>query len=72
MAYVRPLQNPPFFPISASDSNFNPQNTRCIPVVNPARAGSPSLNLGKNKHFSKVSIFEIIILQSQFFLTPDQ
>jgi hypothetical protein len=30
---VRPLQNAPFCPISASDSNFNPQNTQCIPVV---------------------------------------
>jgi hypothetical protein len=23
----------PFCPISASDSNFNPRNTRCIPLV---------------------------------------
>jgi len=23
----------PFFPISASDSDFNPQNTQCIPAV---------------------------------------
>ena len=30
---TRPLQNAPFCPISASDSNFNPQNTQCIPVV---------------------------------------
>jgi len=29
----RPLQNAPFCPIPASDSNFNPQNTQCIPVV---------------------------------------
>jgi hypothetical protein len=29
----RPLQNAPFCPISALDSNFNPQNTKCIPVV---------------------------------------
>jgi len=29
----RPLKNTPFCPISASDSNFNPQNTRCISVV---------------------------------------
>jgi hypothetical protein len=40
------LQNAPFCPISASGSNFNPQNTQCIPVVNPAKSG---------KHFSKVS-----------------
>jgi len=30
---VRPLQNAPFCSISASDSNFNPRNTQCIPVV---------------------------------------
>ncbi len=29
----RPLQNAPFCPISASDSNFNPRNTQCMPVV---------------------------------------
>ena len=29
----RPLQNAPFCPISVSDSNFNPQNTQCIPPV---------------------------------------
>ena len=29
----RPLQNAPFCPISASGSNFNPQNTQCIPAV---------------------------------------
>jgi hypothetical protein len=30
---LRPLQNAPFCPISASSSNFNPQNTQCIPAV---------------------------------------
>ncbi|MEA1949261.1 MAG: hypothetical protein U9N83_18420 [Thermodesulfobacteriota bacterium] len=30
---VRPLQNAPFCPIPASVSNFNPQNTQCIPPV---------------------------------------
>jgi len=30
---ARPLQNTPFCPISVSGSNFNPQNTKCIPVV---------------------------------------
>ena len=30
---TRPLQNAPFCPISVSGSNFNPQNTKCIPVV---------------------------------------
>ncbi|MFH1954932.1 MAG: hypothetical protein ABIL06_25370, partial [Pseudomonadota bacterium] len=29
----RPLQNAPFWPISASDSNFNPRNIQYIPVV---------------------------------------
>jgi hypothetical protein len=29
---MRPLQNAPFCPISASGSNFNPQNTQCIPA----------------------------------------
>ncbi len=27
---MRPLQNAPFCPISASGSNFNPQNTKCM------------------------------------------
>jgi len=30
---MKPLQNPAFCPISASGSNFNPQNTQCIPAV---------------------------------------
>ena len=30
---LRPLQNAPFCPISVSSSNYNPQNTPCIPVV---------------------------------------
>jgi hypothetical protein len=30
---MRPLQNAPIWPISASGLNFNPQNTKCIPVV---------------------------------------
>jgi len=32
------LQNAPFCPIPASGSNFNPQNTQCIPAcpVGPA------------------------------------
>ena len=30
---LRPLKNAYFCPISASDSNFNPRNTKCIPVV---------------------------------------
>ena len=29
---VRPLQNAPFCPIPALVSNFNPQNTQCIPA----------------------------------------
>jgi hypothetical protein len=27
------MQNTPFCPISSLGSNFNPQNTQCIPVV---------------------------------------
>jgi hypothetical protein len=27
------FQNVPFYPISASGSNFNPRNTQCMPVV---------------------------------------
>jgi hypothetical protein len=30
---LRPLQNAPFCPITASGSNFNPRNTQCIPPV---------------------------------------
>jgi hypothetical protein len=30
---MRPLKNAPFRPISASGSNFNPQNTPCILAV---------------------------------------
>jgi len=30
---MRPLQNAPFWPISASGSNFNPRNIQYIPVV---------------------------------------
>jgi len=30
---MRLLKNAPFCPIPASGSNFNPQNTKCIPVV---------------------------------------
>jgi hypothetical protein len=35
----RTLQNAPFCPISVSGKNFNPQNTQCIPVVNPPKFG---------------------------------
>jgi hypothetical protein len=30
---MRPLQNAPFSPISASDSNFYPRNIQYIPAV---------------------------------------
>ena len=33
MINMRPLQNAPFCPIPVLGSNFNPQNTQCIPVV---------------------------------------
>jgi hypothetical protein len=51
------MQNAPFRPISASGSNFNLQNTQCIPAVNPPKfdGGSLSLNFNEIEHFSKVS-----------------
>jgi hypothetical protein len=30
---TRPLKNAPFWSISASGSNFNSQNTQCIPAI---------------------------------------
>ena len=48
---MTPLQNSPFCPTSVSGSNFNPQNTKCIPVVKIFA----SLNSNKNFYFSKVS-----------------
>ena len=30
---IKPLKDALFCPIPASDSSFNPQNTKCIPVV---------------------------------------
>ena len=30
---MRPLQNPTFWAIAASESNFNPRNTQCILAV---------------------------------------
>jgi hypothetical protein len=58
----RPLQNAPFCPISASGSNFNPQNTQCIPVVkifaflpSSPEGYAGQVNLNKNEHFAKVS-----------------
>jgi hypothetical protein len=30
---MKPLKNAPFCPISASDLNFNPRNTKCMSVV---------------------------------------
>jgi len=66
------LQNAPFGPISASGSNFNPQNTQCIPVVKWLKF-SPSLNLNKNEHFSKVSKHELrsIVGDDWFLETPE-
>ena len=73
---TRPLQNAPFCPISVSGSNFNPQNTICIracPVGPEDRtgwlirqssvAGSPSLNLNKIEHSSKVSLHNSVFTQ---------
>ena len=67
---MRPLQNAPFCPISVSGSNFNPQNTICIracPVGPEDRTGwlkfSPSLNLNKIEHFSKVSLSDMKLIK---------
>jgi len=54
------FQNAPFCPISASGSNFDPRNTQCIPVVNPAMAGAPSLILNKIEHFETASTYQHI------------
>jgi hypothetical protein len=60
----RLLKNALFCPIPASDSNFNPRNTQCIPMVKiivflglgPRLNGKYKFNwAGKIKHFSKVS-----------------
>ena len=76
---LRPLQNAPFCPISVSSSNFNPQNTPCIracPVGPEDRTGwlkfSPSLNLNKIEHFSKVSLFDKPLHFYQIWIYPDQ
>jgi len=46
--WPKTLKNTPF-PISASDSNFNPRNTKCIPVVKIF----VFLDLGQNRTFFK-------------------
>ncbi len=51
---MKPLQNAPFCPISALGSNFNPQNTQCIPVVK-IFACLELESRYSGKHFSKVS-----------------
>jgi len=46
--------------VSASDSNFKPRNTQCIPAFKIFALHlkfSPSLNLNKIEHFSKVSFY---------------
>ena len=71
--FLKPLQNLPFCPISASGSNFNPRNTPCIPVVKifAFLELEPRLNVkcgfnraGKNEYFSKVSSFQRIHLKA--------
>ncbi len=57
-----------------SGSNFNPRNTRCIPVVNPAMAGSPSLILNpavSGKHFETASTdYAFNKLRWHIYITP--
>ena len=55
---MRPLQNAPFCPISVSGSNFNPQNTQCIPVVKII-AFLELESRYSGKHFSKVSLYDL-------------
>jgi len=54
---VRPLQNAPFCPISASGSDFNPQNIQYIPAVKIiAFLDLEQINADfEIEHFSKVS-----------------
>ena len=57
--YLEAISELPFLPnLGVPDErdlstgqNFNPQNTPCIPVVNPAKSGTPSLILDKNVCF---------------------
>jgi hypothetical protein len=76
---MRPLQNAPFCPISVSGSTFNPQNTICMdacPVGPEDRTGwlkfSPSLNLNKIEHFSRVSEFVLYIADLFLLATKAQ
>ncbi len=43
---LRPLEIIPFCPIFASDSNFNPRNTHCIPAC-PVECGAHSSGVVK-------------------------
>jgi hypothetical protein len=47
----RPLKNALFCPISASGSNFDPRNTKCIPVVKILAF----LDLEQNRAFFKIA-----------------
>jgi len=44
-------------PRSLLRGEFIAQNNQGISVVNPAKAGPPSLNMNKNEYFSKVFLF---------------
>jgi hypothetical protein len=60
-ASLRPLQNAPFCPISASHSNFNPQNTQCIPAVKISALLELEPRLNKKADLTgqaKMSIFQ--------------
>ena len=82
---MRPLQNPPFYPISASPiigiyTTFRQAQILILKILNvwmPVPIDypsgwlkiSPSLNLNKNEHFSKVSPFYPVV-RSDYFQWP--
>jgi len=61
---LRPLQKALFCPISLSFSNFNPQNTQCIPAVKIF----VFLDLEQKLTFFK----GLRLSQTTFFIMPDK
>ena len=58
---LRPLQNAPFCPISLSGSNFNPQNTQCIPAC----------SVGPEDRTGVVKIFAFLELEPRLNIKTD-
>ena len=73
---MRPLKNLTFYPIErqvftnvfVSCSNFNPQNTKCIPTVNPPRRIAFLELEQKSAFFKGLKIFLFLFLWVSFFL----